>query len=1618
MFRWARWISLALTLVFALSPPAARAAAGPDETEVRERTAGDDGPEESSRQNEFFRRIAGGEMDAARMRQMWRDAMASPFEAAATAAVNNWQLVGPIYSTNTGGGQMTGRVRDIDALNQRVLAASGGLWRFNFGAVPMSDSVPASWFGSFATSPSDPNTILLGTGEYGKGIGTGLYKTTDGGATWSSIFITPEPGYFMRVRYSPDGSVVHAATDQGYFRSADGGATWTRTMQGVVTDVTMTVGDPNRLFATVLGSGIWRSLDAGMTWAQLTTGGIPTSGTPNGAVAAIHLYPSDVVWIYVAFESTIYRSVDGGVNWTNISPPYNPGTSGYGPTISVCPNDGNTVLYGNVSYNRTTDGGAHWTKITSSNLHADYHVFSWDSNGTGVWAGNDGGWFHSTDLGLTWSSSANVMPITQFYNIDCEKTETGYMVGGAQDNNVLYTPTEALYWTDPIVGNSTEGDGYGVCIDEYNPSHMWAVSGVSNLGLSYPRSRTTDGGQTWQVVDNGIATNNYTGGELRSDNAFPVDLVTSSGPFVYESTDGTNWSLANPGGFPANVQSLTESQRVSPSAVLYATLSGSTSGQRLYVREGGIWSERSSGLPSGNVVKVVPHPWAASANEAWALMNNSATQKVFHTTDRGVTWTDVTGDLPISAIVTDLVTNPRSTGELYLGTLTGCYRSRNGGANWDHWSNGMPLAIVTEMTYIDLTSTTGQFFVVAGTYGRSVWKRDASGDDPLPVITVSNPMCDETNGSTSVWFQLRLSSPSSYAVTVDYSTADSTATLADNDYTSKSGTAVFSPGQTTTWAIVQVNGDTQIEPDEYFKLNLSNPVHALLGGGPGVCTLEDDDAHLLVSLQMPVTDGAVSAVATSGGTIYIGGSFSRAGTATGCAVPLDPGSGQPVWLPEVDGLVTAMVSDGAGGWFIGGLFDHVAGHPRVNLAHLNSNHTLAAWNPGANDLVFGLALKSGVLYVAGRFTTIAGEAHSYLAAVDANSGFTLNWNPNPGDQVVTLALNGNTLYAGGDFTSIGGQARNHIAALNTGTALATSWNPGADAAVGTLVLSGPSLYVGGSFAHIGGQPRNYVASLDTTAGNATAWDPHANLYVNALAVGPATVYAGGSFDSIGGQPRSGLAAIDRSTGAVTAWAPNPDAGANALALAGSTLYAGGAFSNIGGQARHCLAAVDATSGLVTSWNPDPNNVVTALAADGSTVLAGGSFSSLAAQPRASLAAIDAATGALLPWNPGANGSVNSLACGGGVIYAGGSFTAAGGQTRNRIAAIDSVSGAATSWDANANGTVRTLMLAGGKLYAGGSFTGIGGQTRNRVAALSLSNGLATSWNPNSNGTVYSLATDGTYIYPGGAYTSIGGQARSALAQLNSTGGAASPTWAPNPNGTVKALAVTGTSMFVGGSFTQIATVGRTRIALLDISAGTIANWNPSPNGEVDALAVSGSSIYAAGAFTTFGGLARGHVALARPTNNSVSPWLANSDDNVTALALSGTTVYVGGSFASMDGLPQTHFATLLPQAPAGAPSPDTPFESSLSLAPNPTRGRVEIQYVLHVAARVSLGVFDVQGRRVAEIVDGTQPAGPHRVDWEVPGGGSGAGRALANGIYFTRIEVGGKCETRRFVVVR
>ena len=671
-----------------------------------------------------------------------------------------------------------------------------------------------------------------------------------------------------------------------------------------------------------------------------------------------------------------------------------------------------------------------------------------------------------------------------------------------------------------------------------------------------------------------------------------------------------------------------------------------------------------------------------------------------------------------------------------------------------------------------------------------------------------------------------------------------------------------------------------------------------------------------------VANGTVNAAVLSGGTLILGGSFTRVGPVTGSGVPVDVLSGMAVdGFPAVAGQVSAVAPDGEGGWYIGGTFTAVGGMPRGNLAHIRADNSVAAWDPAANNVVRALAVSGGTVYVAGDFSSVGGQARSDIAALDAATGLATAWNPGANGIVRALVVSGDTVYVGGQFTSVGGQPRNRIAALGALTGQVLAWNPGSDGTVRALALGGGRVYAGGLFSRIGGQSRTDIAALDAVTGAATTWNPSASGQVLTLQVSAGTVYAGGDFMSIGARPRSRIAALDAVTGVATNWNPVASSTVLTLVVSGGVVHAGGDFLSIGGQARSRVAALDITTGLATSWDPSAYGTVMALGVSGGVVYVGGSFSALGGLRRSNLAAVDVTTGVVTSWDPAPDGQVLSLALGASddVVYVGGTFSAIGGQVRGGLAAVDAASGAIASWDPNADGGVSALAVSGGIIYAGGSFTSIGGQQRGNLAALDPASGLATPWAPEPDGQVFALAVAGDVVYVGGSFMACSGVTRGNIAAVSASTGLATA-WAPEANGTVRALALTCGTVYAGGFFTTIGGQGRNRITALNVTSGLATAWNPNANGPVYALVLSGGTVYVGGVLNLVGGQPRNRIAALDPATGLATPWNPNADGTVRVLVPGGGVVYAAGSFTSMGGVPRTSLAAITADSTLACPA--------------------------------------------------------------------------------------------------
>lgn len=559
----------------------------------------------------------------------------------------------------------------------------------------------------------------------------------------------------------------------------------------------------------------------------------------------------------------------------------------------------------------------------------------------------------------------------------------------------------------------------------------------------------------------------------------------------------------------------------------------------------------------------------------------------------------------------------------------------------------------------------------------------------------------------------------------------------------------------------------------------------LASGTPSVPTSWDPNAW-----------GAVTAMAVSGGTLYVGGSFVRFGSGSG-EVPRNrlaafdisstPSTTPSAWDPDADGDVAAMAVSGTV-LYVAGAFQALGTDPGSVTAHglaafdiaSTPSSTPMAWDPGADAPVSGLLVTDSTVYFVGAFDHVQGLPRSGAAAVSTLPNATvLDWNPNLDATGRTVAMLGSRIFVGGEFATLNDWVQRKGLASLTSSGTLTSWAPIVDAYVSHLLLSGNRLYALGNFSLIDGITRKGLAAFALPSGTLTSWDPNAtriyygnsvHVTMESFAIADGIIYVAGDFTSIGGQPRIGLAAVDAQTAAVTAWAPDAPLDATGdqtyvfdLLVSGNVVYVAGSFASIGSDPRGLMAAVDRADGSTLPWNPRLDGVnITQIALVGSTVVFGGRVTCM---------------GQDTPGTP---------------------CTDAGETALQGLGGADVVTAASVpgwnhqfSFENSSPGYPRDFASAGGVTYLAGEFALLDGRAVGNLAAFTSSGAVLTDWQPMADSGVESIEVSGSTVTVGGGFTRLNGQgprflqnlavaAPPAPAPAGGGGGAPTPTSAPSP----------------------------------------------------------------------------------------------------------------------------------------------------------------------------------------------------------------------------------------------
>lgn len=619
-------------------------------------------------------------------------------------------------------------------------SVGGGVWKSeNSGRTwtPIFDAEPVQSIGAIAVAASKPDTVYVGTGEADMrsqiSFGDGMYESTDAGKTWMHIGLenTRHIGRILVDPSNPDvvyvaalGHVYGANEDRGVYRSTDGGATWQKVLYkdentGAI-DLAMDPQNSKILYASLWntrrppwsiyppsygpGSGVYKSTDGGDHWTQLT------NGLPSERVGRIGLAvaPTDSNIVYAivdAKEGGLYRSEDAGATWHQMSNEARTwGRGWYFCNVVVDPKDAQTVYVSNTSVYRSHDGGKTWTAIKGAPGGDDYHqLWIYPTDPKRMILASDQGTVVSEDGAVTWSSWYN-QSTAEMYHVSPDSRFPYWAIGAQQDSGAIGVPTRSAHteitmhdWSGVCAGGES---GY-TAPDPLHPEILFG-GGVERCNLITGETRNVSP----ELGRKGPFRKTWTLPLVFSE-ADPHALYFSN-QYLYKTVDGGNsWTQISPDltredpGVPANLDEATaaDASKDKRRGVIY-TIAPSPMAAHADL----IWAGTDDGLihvtaDGGKTWRNVTPPeltaWSKiamtqashfDANEAYAAVDRHRLTDnepyIYRTRDGGKTWQRITTGLPAGVYAQTVKEDPKRKGLLFAGTETGVYVSFNDGDQW------------------------------------------------------------------------------------------------------------------------------------------------------------------------------------------------------------------------------------------------------------------------------------------------------------------------------------------------------------------------------------------------------------------------------------------------------------------------------------------------------------------------------------------------------------------------------------------------------------------------------------------------------------------------------------------------------------------------------------------------------------------------------------------------------------------------------------------------------------------------------------------------------------------------------------------------------------------------
>ena len=698
-----------------------------------------------------------------------------------------------LYFRSIGPATPSGRVDDLAVLESDpatfyvAMATSGVYKTTNAGTTfqPVFDNEGTGSIGAIAMAQTDPNLVWVGTGEannrQSSSWGDGVYKSADGGRSWRNMGlraskqvarIIVDPVDFNVVYVASPGDLWGPGGERGVYKTTDGGLTWTRSLHGDddtgATDLVMDPQNNKTLYAATYqrrrqqwgmngggaGSGIWKSTDAGQTWARIETG-LPAG--PKGRIG-LAIYRANPNVLYAVAEipdhNGVYRTDDAGASWRKMSDT-NPRPM-YFSQIRVDPQTDSRIYVLGVSLHISDDGGRTFRGDGAERIHVDHHAM-WinPANPKHLVIGNDGGVSISHDRSATWVWMPNLLG-AQSYHVEFDMQTPYHVCTGLQDNNTWCGPS-AVRTNSGIINDDwyvvNGGDGFQPLMD---PTDSRIVYAESQDGRMSRIDRTTNERQVVRPEPaeqkpgdtSGVYRFNwdtamqlspfdpatiYIGANLvlkstdrgRSYQPISPDLTTNTDREALSimGVAGKDVRIAKNDGVGSFGNIVTLEESAAKQGVVWV---GSDDGIVSVTQDAGkTWTNataKMTGVPKFTyVADVLPSRMAAGT--AYVAFDGHRggdyNTYVFATTDFGATWKSLAANLPKGEVARGLAEDRRNPDVLYLGTETGLWVSLNRGGAWTRIKANLPTMPIYEIKQHPRDND-----LILATHARGIWILD------------------------------------------------------------------------------------------------------------------------------------------------------------------------------------------------------------------------------------------------------------------------------------------------------------------------------------------------------------------------------------------------------------------------------------------------------------------------------------------------------------------------------------------------------------------------------------------------------------------------------------------------------------------------------------------------------------------------------------------------------------------------------------------------------------------------------------------------------------------------------------------------------------------------------